>query len=194
MSCNSKPRGCLNKVDLLCTVYTGEKIPELNIYPGEDGQTVLQKIIDKTKDTYVIEKTSELLNDGEDFYLEFTISLGGTSGTAVTNYNRCYFGIGYSNTVNNLSINSLVNVSYTVGNGGGHTFYVGGNASGVVNTQSASYTVVIVKTGNIFRIISDTKQFIYSLSNNNGYSFHVNVVPRNQKQTVQGQLIKAFTF
>ena len=66
MSCNSKPRGCLNKVDLLCTVYTGEKIPELNIYPGEDGQTVLQKIINKTKDTYVIEKTSELLNDGED--------------------------------------------------------------------------------------------------------------------------------
>jgi hypothetical protein len=52
--------------------------------------------------------------------------------------------------------------------------------------------VIFIKTGNLFRTISDSINVSKTLSNDSGYSLFFNIVGRDAKQVVQGQIVKAF--
>ena len=60
---------CINKFDLLCSIYTGETFSDYGIKTGDSGNVVLEKIIQNLnkdeEDIPTVTKTSQLVNDGE---------------------------------------------------------------------------------------------------------------------------------
>ena len=61
---------CINKFDLLCSIYTGETFSDYGIKTGDSGNVVLEKIIQNLnkdeEDIPTVTKTSQLVNDGDD--------------------------------------------------------------------------------------------------------------------------------
>ena len=67
---------CINKFDLLCSIYTGETFSDYGIKTGDSGNVVLEKIIQNLnkdeEDIPTVTKTSDLVNDGEDGVSPYT--------------------------------------------------------------------------------------------------------------------------
>ena len=140
-------------------------------------------------------KSSELFAEGEDFYLELKIKM--SSMLVNKNLNRSYIGIGYSSTANTALFNSLISYNYQMdGNYGGSGYVVGylQNSSLPGLTMPIDINVIIIKTGNLFRIINDSRSVSETLSNNSGYSMFLNIVGEQSSNTVQVQILKAFKF
>lgn len=141
-----------------------------------------------------VAKSSQLFAQGEDFYLELKVDIGDKNWRG-QDLNQTLIGIGYSTSVNSLSNNALVNLGYAVTYNPEIIGYNNGISMGIVNSPK-SYTVVIIKTGNLFRTIIDNYNNQTVLSNNSGYCIFVSLVGReiNRSQELQVQVIKAYTF
>lgn len=136
-------------------------------------------------------KSSELFEEGDDFYLEYTVDIG--SKSALAENNRTYIGVGYSSTLNSLVNNSLVHYSFSYDYSASIKVYNNTNPMGTVITPNSA-TVVLIKTGNLFRMIIGNNNYSTTLSNNSGYSMFISMVGRSVKQAVTTKLIKAFKF
>lgn len=136
-------------------------------------------------------KSSELFAQGDDFYIELKIDLldrvnGGTG------YMPSYVGLGYSNTANNLVALSQTWFEYSWASGA--NFYLAqNNGNGIIYDGPArSFTVVFIKTGNLFRTIIGSSNVSKTLSNNSGYSLFMQLVGRPAPTQLSFQIIKAF--
>ena len=139
-------------------------------------------------------KSSELFAKGDDFYVEIELNIsqlqnvGGSGGA--TNLN--YLGLGYSSSLNNNIINSLVNISYR-SNGVNSIFLFNNGSSTRPETYSGvAVTLIFIKTGNLFRTIFDGVQTSKTLSNNSGYSLFFNFCREPNYRVIQGIISKAF--
>lgn len=168
---------------------------------GERGQTIA-----------ISAKSSELFAQGDDFYLELQISTTDnvnqwflTNLNDFSDFNKSFIGIGYSSSPNTFSVNSLINISYdywggVVGGVGGQLRLRYHSESTLIkeflHTQTPGViNVVIVKTGNLFRIVTEGINISKTLSNNSGYSLFLNIVRRKEVMQSTGvQVIKAFKF
>ncbi|WP_312557094.1 hypothetical protein [Empedobacter brevis] len=140
-------------------------------------------------------KSSEIFAQGEDFYLEMRINLplNPSNGQTTNSSTRMNIGIGYSNTPNSLVNKNLLFTQaylYSV-QGVGYT-----NNSQRVREDFGpfSYSVIFIKTGNLFRTIVDNVTQQATLSNNSGYSIFLEMPSFSRNYTIQGQIIKAFKF
>lgn len=137
-------------------------------------------------------KSSEIFAQGEDFYIEMKITAPNSpSGAATSTSTRANIGIGYSSTTNALvnknilftqvSLYSVQGVSYT------------NNTTQVeAGFGPFSYSIIIIKTGNLFRTIVGTNTQQTTLSNNAGYSIFLEIPSFSRAYTIQGQIVKAF--
>lgn len=143
-------------------------------------------------DIYGSYKSSAIFNQGEDFYLELTITYSQTNGNTDDNSNPLRIGIGYSNSTNSLQFLSQVYAAYAKGNFNAVTI--------LNNTVTAAFnanvpdtrTVTIIKTGNLFRTIIGSTNHSITLSNNSNYSIFVQSNFRLTAATINVQITKAF--
>ena len=140
-------------------------------------------------------KSQELFAQGDDFCIEFNVNLGYKNSGNTQELNKTYIGIGYSNSPNTLSPNSLVNLSYGYSNNNEIIAWNNNIQAGGSEASPRTITVIIIKTGNLFRTVIGSTNHQVTLSNNSGYSMFVNLVPRNAgAQILQTQIIKAYKF
>ncbi|WP_312078341.1 hypothetical protein [Chryseobacterium sp.] len=139
-------------------------------------------------------KSNELFNIGEDFYIELAISLSAFSGVANPDVNFSTIGLGYSNTPNSLSHNSLIYSSFNK-----PTY---DNAPGIQNNgveigysyMPTSYKQTIIKKSNLLRNVVNGNNQSSIIINNSGYSLFAGFVGRNTTQQIQIKVVKAFKF
>lgn len=140
-------------------------------------------------------KSNEIFAQGDDFYIEFTVNLGSKSASSA-DLNASYIGLGYSYTQNTLTPSSLVHFNY--GYSANNDVVINNNNIRIPGTQITPVieTVIIIKTGNLFRTIVRNTNHQVTLSNNSGYSLFLNIVGRanGTMQSVQTQIIKAYKF
>lgn len=141
-------------------------------------------------------KSSEIFAQRDDFYLEFTVNLGAKSSSNTQDGNTSYIGVGYSSTPNALVPSSLVHFNYSYANNS--EVDIKNNNIVIANAQQTPLieTIIIIKTGNLFRTIVRSTNHQITLSNNSGYSLFLNIVGRTNGtiQAIQTQIIKAYTF
>ncbi|WP_313214263.1 hypothetical protein [Soonwooa sp.] len=139
-------------------------------------------------------KSSELFAAGEDFYLEYKLTIGKplTDRDGVTSS----VGIAYSNTVNALLPIPLISTSYTVDfiSSSDGTLVYNNGVRALQSVNQLEVIVKIVKTGNLFRSEVGTNINQIILSNNAGYSFFLSIGGRASAQNVSVQLVKAYKF
>lgn len=141
-------------------------------------------------------KSSEIFAEGDNFYLELQFNYTMTPINP-TDVNRLNIGLGYSNSNNELIDNTLIRVTH-------HKHYNQGGFMSNNNLQEISTpspivaTVIIVKTGNIFRTILSTGNSVTTttktISNNSGYSIFINDTFRAYARSISLQIVKAFKF
>lgn len=143
-------------------------------------------------------KSAEIFPQGSDFYIEMKITLLSSYGNASTGGFKSYIGLGYSNSPNSAAISSLINTSFTrltyndavsndIFNNTNYMFNIGGATS--------EYSVIFIKTGNLFRTIIGNSNYSATLANNSGYSLFLNIVGFSKdSQIIQGLITKAFKF
>lgn len=138
-------------------------------------------------------KSSELFAQGEDFYLEIKLTMPVKSGVPVEDVSRMKVGIGYSETPNALVSKNIIYSSMFLFSllGIGYT-----NNSETVyrNTGPSTFSVIFIKTGNLFRTIIGSNNQAITLSNNSGYCIFLELDQLQVKYNIQGQIVKAFTF
>lgn len=143
-------------------------------------------------------KSSEIFSLGENFYVEMKLTILSSLGNGSTGGFRSFFGIGYSDTPNIPAISSLINTSFSKVTGNDYlNVDIFNNENYVIqqNSTSVIYTVVFIKTGNLFRTIVGASNTSITLSNNSGYSIFLNIAGyTNSSQSIQGQVVKAFKF
>lgn len=136
-------------------------------------------------------KSSELFKEGDDFYIELKVDLlnrdhGGTG------YIPSFIGLGYSGTANNLIPLNQVWFEYSWASGLNYYLMKNNGGSVIYDGVPRSFTVVFIKTGNLFRTIIDNNSESKILSNNSGYSIFMQLVTRPAKTPSSIQIIKAF--
>lgn len=138
-------------------------------------------------------KSSELFAEGDDFYLEIELNISqiqNVGGSGATNLS--YLGLGYSSSLNNNIINSIINISYR-SNGVDSIYFLNNNIPTRAETFSGvAVTLIFIKTGNLFRTIFDGVQTSKTLSNNSGYSLFFNFCREPNYRVIQGIVSKAF--
>lgn len=143
-------------------------------------------------------KSSELFAQGQDFYIEFNLDVGVFSGNPASNSSNNTIGIGYSDTPISLAHNALMNITYRGSNITTLRAYLNGTVGiygGSEVLPPSRFTIIIIKTGNLFRIQGPGGISIAeTLSNNSGYAMFVSLVGRSAPQTIQTQITKAYTF
>lgn len=139
-------------------------------------------------------KSSELFQSGENFYVELKFSIS-TNHTNAVNTITSSVGIGYSNVDNILSNVNLLNLYWSWHGGavGGYRIYLEGN-SALYYDAPISKTIIIIKTGNLFRMIMDGNNVIKTLNDSSGYSLFLQNVPRAEDSPFELQIVKAFKF
>lgn len=141
-------------------------------------------------------KSSEIFPQGENFYIEILINLANRNWTG--EFNRSYIGIGYSSTPNSTAISSQVNASYATDVDFNSMAIFNNNVIALGYTGYGSFTITIIKTGNLFRTVINGVNTSKTLSNDEGYAIFVQIVGRQlfqgvtEGQMIQGQIIKAF--
>lgn len=135
-------------------------------------------------------KSSELFSEVDDFYIE--LSLTCNYGFSPNNTEFSHIGIGYSNIENTLINNTLIHFKYWTGSGN----IIGYNNSNPVIETSAPViiNIIIIKVGNLFRMIIGNSQYSTTFSNNSGYSIFISMIGRHLVNTNQLSIIKAFKF
>lgn len=136
-------------------------------------------------------KSSELFVQGEDFYIELQCNItvaGGFYGAQ-----RHVFGIGYTGGANENLYLMNVGLNYTnySGNINVGTNYTSNNVSYIAGTPYAN-TVIIIKTGNLFRVISRGSQESITLSYNSGYSIFAQMPASPVNNSLSVRIVKAF--
>lgn len=103
-------------------------------------------------------------------------------------------GIGYSNLENSLV--PLSSIYSSVRKGNFNTTNYGIQSSNYSNNVGVPVTInfVIIKTGNLFRIIQGSKQASLTLSNNSGYSMYFQTAKKMDENIYTLRFIKAFKF
>ena len=111
-----------------------------------------------------------------------------------TSYIPSYLGLGYSQTMNSLTPSALVYFEWSWA--GSSTWYLGKNNGQLFydGPSPVEFTVVFIKTGNLFRTIIGNSSVSKTISNNSGYSLFLQFVSRLSATTIQGQITKAFKF
>ena len=170
-------------------------VPAQMIVSQGGGNLYLDGSPTTTNSPVIAFKSSEIFAQGKDFYLEINVTAGsnpassGVSDASIRNN----IGLGYSSTVNTLLDNTLIKTAMGHYEGIGIDVY--NNAQSVYhNLGPYSYTVIFIKTGNLFRtIIGSTNQSVI-LSNNSGYSIFLNLCRLKSNFNSQFSIIKAYTF
>lgn len=159
--------------------------------PNVTFKSILSNVVDTTPKLSL--KSSELFDQGENFYLEMKASISPMVGQDIaTNVESPnYIGLGYSGVENSMNLSSLVYYWYRFG--GGRQAEVWDNMGSIFGAP-ADKTIIIIKTGNLFRIIVGGFNNSFTLSNNMGYSIFLQVVGRSAVETTQVQIVKAFKF
>ena len=136
-------------------------------------------------------KSSELFAQGEDFYLELQCNI--TLGAGFYGVQKSVFGIGYSSGQNEAIylMNVGLNYSHYSGNINVGTNYTSNNVSYIAQTPYSS-TITIIKTGNLFRVISRGAQETMTLSNNSGYSIFAQLPASPVLNSLSVRIVKAF--
>lgn len=172
-----------------------------NVFSGRNINIESPVIATSDDVTRVSVKSNTLFAQGTNFFLEYELTLSANpTASAVQFPQKSYIGIGYANAGIALANNSLVNSSFSyAATAGSQTTYSNVYANGVFaarspNGQPRTYNVVIIKTGNLFRVIIDGLNTSVTLSNNNAYALFVSVIGRQYAQSLQVQLTKAYTF
>ena len=138
-------------------------------------------------------KSSEIFAQGENFYLELKVDLL-TRAYGGTGYIPSFVGVGYSQTENNLIPLSQVWFEYSWASGLNY-YLVQNNGTGVISdAPPRAFTVIFIKTGNLFRTIIGNSNEAKTLSNNSGYSLFIQLVGRNAETPLTVQISKAFKF
>lgn len=155
--------------------------------------------IGKTVTPVLNVKSSTLFEEGDDFYIELNLIFP-ARGYSPQDMNKSFFGIGYSSSENNANINTLVAVEYNFRNGDNNIglfnngLWIKGN-DGYGNIKPpVELNVVFIKTGNLFRTITEGVTSTKILTNNSGYSLFFNILGRDADQNVNGKILKAFKF
>ena len=155
-------------------------------------------------------KSSQIFDEGEDFYVELKIDMSLrklVTGSypeifrLVVN-NNDFFGLGYSDTVNNSSINSLINASFKWDYGINRMWNNSQIQLQYSSSQAQSITLIFIKTGNLFRTILSNTNVSKTISNNMGYSLFLQLgnktyISSNNTRVTQPyqiQIVKAFKF
>lgn len=138
-------------------------------------------------------KSSELFAEGDDFYLEIELNISqiqNVGGSGATNLS--YLGLGYSSSLNNNIINSLINISYRSNGVSSIFLFNNGSPTRPETYSGVAVTLIFIKTGNLFRTIFDGVQTSKTLSNNSGYSLFFNFCREPNYRVIQGIVSKAF--
>lgn len=142
-------------------------------------------------------KSSEIFSQGDDFYLELSITLSRSSGG--TGYIPSFLGIGYSNTINILSPANQTWFEFSWASG--LNYFLGKNNGGniIYDGVGGTFNLVIIKTGNLFRSTikapdGSSSTVAKTLSNNSGYSIFSQFVDRPAATITQVSILKAFKF
>lgn len=166
------------------------KTPNPSDVVGGSSFSVFPPMVDSVSPLICL-KSSEIFAEGEDFYLELRVLLTG----AEQSLNKSSIGLGYFNVPNSLQNNSLAYSSFA----GDYVhpsfiYRIYNNPNQVTSISSSSeYTVIFIKTGNLFRTIINGVNHNLTLSNNSGYSIFASLVGRSKSQTtVACQIMKAF--
>lgn len=146
---------------------------------------------------YIIEsyKTSELFKEGEDFYIEAEIDWLSRQTAGQPEYDQSNIGIGYSNIPNDILNNMLIGCKWSITTSS--SFYIVKVPNGTIvvsNVATTTQNMVIIKTGNLLRVIIGRFTYSTIISNNSGYSFLLQNVGRPVDCKIQGSIIKAFKF
>lgn len=136
-------------------------------------------------------KSSELFVQGEDFYIELQCNI--TVAGGFYGLQKHVFGIGYADGANENLYLMNVGLNYTnySGNINVGTNYTSNNVSYIAGTPYAN-TVIIIKTGNLFRVISRGSQESITLSNNSGYSIFAQMPASPVNNSLSVRIVKAF--
>ncbi|MCW3168898.1 hypothetical protein OMO38_10230 [Chryseobacterium sp. 09-1422] len=135
-------------------------------------------------------KSSEIFAEGEDFLIELTINFSQKNWQH--DYEHSFIGLGYSDTVNSVAMNSLVSFDFWSPADGPYVYI---NVEGVtilILTVPAPLVVTFIKTGNVFRTIIGGYNTSKTLSNNEGYSIFAQFVARPGSQIVSTSITKAY--
>ena len=145
-------------------------------------------------------KSSELFKEGDDFYLEYQFSISEKNTNLTDDTNSTSVGIGYSNTDNSLTHNSLIYLSALYW----RDRRIGIKLNNIPSTEDGfispmTVNCIIIKTGNLFRLIIGNRTISLTLSNNSGYSMFMGILGRAPNDdgiypVLTTTLIKAFKF
>lgn len=136
-------------------------------------------------------KSSELFEQGDDFYIELKVDLLNRDNGG-TGYVPSFIGLGYSGTANNLIPLNQVWFEYSWASGMNYYLTKNNGSSIMYDGVPRSFTVVFIKTGNLFRTIIDNNNVSKMLTNNSGYSIFMQLVTRPGKTPNSIQIVKAF--
>jgi hypothetical protein len=178
------------------TEITWEKMYKNNIIPSSSdiagfGVTSITTPSTNSSTPDISLKSSELFAQDDDFYLEIQVNFSALRGGSHLPYS--YIGLGYSTTSNMLNLASLMYMGWNK--------YFDSSSLNINSAYGATllYTpgtanVIFIKTGNLFRITIDSTSVSQIVSSNSGYSLFLQYTGRNDLQTIQTQIIKAFKF
>lgn len=181
------------------TSITWEKLYANGVTPSNSdvtsqgsGTMNIPLLNSSTLDVYGSFKSSPIFQQGDDFYLELKINYSQQGGNSNSEPNPLRVGIGYSNSTNSLQFLSQIYAAYYKGNFNAVTVH--NNNIGVIGNADVPYetTMVVIKTGNIFRTIIGNVNHVTSLSNNSDYSLFIQSNFRIVPTTVNVQITKAF--
>lgn len=138
-------------------------------------------------------KTSELFAEGENFYVELKIDL---DSSMVQSINLVFSRVGlcYSNSQNSFVNLLLCSLGWNKEWGKSLSFYNNDSRIYFQRNTPTTFTVVFIKTGNLFRTIIDGYSSMITLSNNSGYSLILQNSSADSEIKVVSQITKAFKF
>lgn len=178
-------------------MYDSDVTPNSSTSAQGRNTTVVIPNIDSSVPKIVL-KSSELFAQGSDFYIEYIVDIGAFSGTPLPNSANSTVGIGYSSSPIALTHNALMNLTVRGSFNASMRAYLNGTVGingGSEFIPPARFTIIIIKTGNLFRILGPGGiSIVETLSNNSGYSMFIALVGKTAPQTIQTQIIKAYTF
>lgn len=186
------PIGALNWEIL----YSADTAPNPADYAQGSSAIITTPVNGADPLTKIALKSQEIFQQWDDFYLEYTVDL--SDKYTNPDNNKSTIGLGYSNVSNALINNSLVYFAYAFNWNGGIDFFNNQWQYGR-NGAPVSVNVIIIKTGNLFRITTGNYTQSFTLSNNSGYSLFMSILSRTPStarppQTVGITITKAFKF
>lgn len=139
-------------------------------------------------------KSNELFEEGADFYIECDLTLNQSVGSTDANHHDTRIGIGYSDIINSLA--PIPNIYMSIKKGNFNTISHGLQNSNYLTNVGVPVTInfIIIKTGNLFRLIQGNRQYSITLSNNSGYSMYLQTSKKLTTNTYTLSFLRAFKF